>query len=70
MPQRKLAKRRREAGLTQEEVAAAVGVSVRTLRRWETGETQPSIKKLSSAFNYIDMSLAKLNPGVRKDRQD
>ena len=33
------------SGMTAEEVAKEVGVSVNTIRSWERGETEPSVTK-------------------------
>lgn len=43
---------RKAAKLTQAEAAAAVGVTVGTVRRWEIGETYPN------ALNLEDMARA------------
>ena len=37
-----IAKRRREMNMTQEDVAAAVGVSPQAVSKWETGKTVPN----------------------------
>ena len=36
------------AGLTQEEAAARIGVSVATISRWETGMSIPSARRLGA----------------------
>lgn len=33
------------AGMTQEEFAKSLGVSMKTVARWESGETQPALKR-------------------------
>ena len=33
------------SGQTQERIARAMGVSLRTLQRWETGDAEPSISE-------------------------
>ena len=48
-----LAQARKEAGMTQEELARKVFVTRQAISRWETGETTPSIdmtKLLASAL--------------------
>lgn len=40
-------KAREDAGFRREEMAVNLGVGLRTIQRWETGETAPSIKRLS-----------------------
>lgn len=56
---------RREAGLTQEEMAAKLYVTRQAVSRWETGETQPGIdmvKLIALSFNvplerFFDMPM-------------
>lgn len=38
-------KARIEAGLSREKLAVALDVSLSTIVRWETGRTEPSVKK-------------------------
>ena len=45
---------RKQAGLSQEEVAEKLGVSRQTVSKWETGQTVPELakaKQLSQLFN-------------------
>jgi DNA-binding XRE family transcriptional regulator len=58
-----LAQARKEAGLTQEELARKVYVTRQAISRWETGETTPSIdmtKLLASALDVPVMQLLDL----------
>ena len=51
---------RKKAGLTQEELAHRVGVSLMTIRRWEYGERQPraeEIKRLAEALHVKEQQL-------------
>ena len=60
---RLLAPYRKEAGLTQEELARKVYVTRQAISRWETGETTPSIdmtKLLASALGVPVMRLLDL----------
>ena len=41
-------KRRRELNLTQQQIADAVGVSSRTVQRWELGENLPELNILQA----------------------
>jgi transcriptional regulator with XRE-family HTH domain len=55
--------------MTQTEVADLVGVSVRTYRHWEAGETVPYPgEHLRSLLNVFRVSAAELLFGVREDR--
>ena len=53
--------RRKERGLTQEQLAEAVGVARQTVSKWETGETVPdaeSLGKLASVLGFsVDRAL-------------
>jgi DNA-binding XRE family transcriptional regulator len=42
-------KRRRELNLTQQQIADAVGVSSRTVQRWELGENLPELNILQAS---------------------
>lgn len=44
---------RREAKMTQNEIAAAIGTSVRTYQKWENGETTPDSNFLIRLMNWL-----------------
>lgn len=51
---------RKKAGMSQEGLAEAIGISVMTVRRWEWGERTPrmdEIKNLSSIFGLSESEL-------------
>ena len=56
-----IASKRKEHGLSQEQLAEAVGVARQTVSKWETGETipdVPSLQKLAIALEFsIDAAL-------------
>lgn len=61
MPKITMAAARVNAGLTQEQVAAALNVAPSTVRNWESGKTSPNLQnvnKLCELYNmpydYID----------------
>ena len=59
---------------TQEEVAKAIGVQVRTYQKWESGETIPDGFNLIRIMNYLDIKSVQefvkcepiLDPGFEK----
>ena len=55
-----LAAARRRAGLSQETVAADLGVSRQTISKWETGETLPDIYQSKKLASLYELTLDKL----------
>lgn len=57
--EQKLAKQREALGLTQQDVAVAIGCSIRTVGNWEQGTTQPRSHHLSEllrlGFNVTEL---------------
>ncbi|MGI6028668.1 MAG: helix-turn-helix domain-containing protein [Candidatus Heteroscillospira sp.] len=53
----KLLKARREAGLSQEELAARLGVSRQAVSKWETGEARPDVDKLAALCRELGLSM-------------
>ena len=56
---------RKKAGLTQIDVAKALGVSIATFRRWEAGETAPTgtrIVELAKVLNVEPENLVSEKP--------
>ena len=47
---------RKKAGLTQIELADKLGVSIATLRRWESGETAPTGTRIIEIANTLQVS--------------
>lgn len=47
---------RKKAGLTQIELADKIGVSIATLRRWESGETAPNGTRIIELANILNVS--------------
>ena len=48
---------RKQKGLTQKEMAEAVGVGVSTVAMWESGKRTPSFKLLNDLSNLFDKSI-------------
>lgn len=49
----KLIKLRKERGLSQEELGAAVGVSRQTISKWELAQSYPDFQKLVLLSDYF-----------------
>lgn len=64
----KLRNARKVKGLTQVEVANALGVTQGAVRQWEAGATTPSAGKLSKVADLLDIPVAELlapSPGAQ-----
>ena len=53
----KLQKLRKEAGMSQEELAARLDVSRQAVTKWETGTSRPSIENLQSLSRLYNVQL-------------
>ena len=56
---------RKENNLTQEQLAEALGVSNRTVSRWETGNNIPDLDMLIILADYFDVEIKELIEGER-----
>ena len=57
---------RKEKEITQEQFAEVLGVSGRTVSRWETGSNMPDISLLINIAEYFDVSIPDIINGERK----
>ena len=57
---------RKEKGITQEQLAEGLGVSGRTISRWETGKNMPDISLLVEIAEFFDVSIPEIIKGERK----
>ena len=57
---------RKEKGLTQEQLAETLGVSGRTVSRWETGSNMPDLAVLVQLTDYYGVELREILDGERK----
>ena len=60
---------RREKGITQEQLAEELGVSGRSISRWETGNNMPDISLLVEIAEYFDVSIPEIIKGERKSEE-
>ena len=56
---------RKQKGLTQKELAEKVGVSDKTISKWECGNSIPDITYLEALCNSLDISVNELLSGER-----
>ena len=61
---------RKEQGLTQEQLAEKLGVSNRSVSRWENGNTLPDLSLMQSICEITGVTLAELLSGARQDPSD
>ena len=59
---------RKEKGLTQKELAEQIGISDKTVSKWETGNGMPDIAYLSPLCEVLDINVNELLSGEKPDR--
>lgn len=65
----KLGKLRAEAGMTQKELADAVGVNIRTVQYWEAGNVLPSFQAIQNLQQVLSPQvIAAFQPARRGPR--
>lgn len=57
---------RKERGMTQEQLAEQLGVSNRSVSRWETGKTLPDLSVMQSICEVLDIRIQELLTGQRQ----
>ena len=57
---------RKEKGITQEQFAEILGVSGRTVSRWETGANMPDLDILIQIADYYEVEIREILDGERK----
>lgn len=60
---------RKEKGITQEQLAEMLGVTNRSVSRWETGSNLPDLDILIEMADYYDIELRELLDGERKSEK-
>lgn len=65
-----LAKERKQLGLTQQELADRLGVSNRTISKWECGRGFPEISLLLPLCEVLSLSVNELLSGERLEEKD
>ncbi len=59
---------RKQAGISQEQLGDAIGVSRQTISKWELGETSPDLDKLQLLSHYFSVSIDEL-VGQKHEKQ-
>lgn len=57
---------RKERNMTQEQLAERLGISNRSISRWETGKTMPDIRLMEALCRVLDIRLPELLQGTRE----
>ncbi len=57
---------RKEKGITQAEFAETLGVTNRSISRWETGTNMPDLDLLIQIANYYEVEISEILDGERK----
>lgn len=60
---------RKEKEITQEQLAETLGVSGRTVSRWETGSNMPDLDILLQIADYYDVEIKEILDGERKSEK-
>jgi len=66
----KIAECRKRMGLSQEELAARIGVSRQAVSKWEVGDAVPEVDKILALAHIFDISTDELLGHVREEKED
>lgn len=62
-----IAKKRKEKNFTQAELAVKLGVSNKTISKWETGKCMPDYNVIQSLCNQLEISISELMDAEEKE---
>lgn len=62
-----IAKKRKEKNFTQAELAVKLGVSNKTISKWETGKCMPDYNIIQSLCNQLEISISELMDAEEKE---
>ena len=62
-----IAKKRKELNLTQEQLAERLGVSNKTISKWETGKCMPDYAVVKNLCEELKVSVSELMDGEETD---
>lgn len=57
------------AGISQEELAEAIGTTANTISRWETASYKPSVADLDKLAQYFKVPITALFPAIQPSSQ-
>lgn len=64
-----IAKKRKELNLTQEQLAERLGVSNKTISKWETGKCMPDYSVIKNLCEELNISVSELMDGEEADEK-
>lgn len=64
-----ISKKRKEKNLTQEQLAEKLGVSNKTISKWETGKCMPDYSVVKSLCEELEISVAELMDGEESEEK-
>ena len=64
-----IAKKRKEKNLTQEQLAEKLGVSNKTISKWETGKCMPDYGIVKSLCKELEITIAELMDGEETEEK-
>ena len=64
-----IARKRKEKNLTQEQLAEQLGVSNKTISKWETGKCMPDYGVVKSLCEELEMTVAELMDGEEAEEK-
>ena len=62
-----IAEKRRMKNLTQEQLAERLGVSNKTISKWETGKSMPDYSLVEALCKELDITVSELLAGKEKE---
>ncbi|EQK47041.1 helix-turn-helix family protein [[Clostridium] bifermentans ATCC 19299] len=57
---------RKEKALTQKDLAEITGISISAIEKYERGRLNPSLGKIESIANALDVTIQELKPGEKQ----
>ena len=61
---------RKEKNITQEQLVEILGVSVKSVSRWENGKTMPDLSMLPTLANQLDVEISELLNGRKMTNEE